>query len=76
MAKCKQAPNDPAHSWETPLHHWEQEDDSEESDLELDPTPSQARSFLVDLLLHMLLAGQVSAKLVCVVCYWAWKAGA
>ena len=58
------------------MHHWEHEDDSEESDLELDPTPEQAGSFLVDFLLHMLLAGQVSAKLVCVVCYWAWKAGA
>ena len=51
------------------------DDDSDSVDDGGDPSKEHAGEQLLDLLLQLLFAGRISASLVCIVCWWAWKAG-
>ena len=50
----------------------------EGGDVEEEPdlTPGRAGELLVQLLIELLCAGHISAKLLCTICYYVWKAGA
>ena len=65
-----------SHSWESlpqPQHAWEEELSGEDPDPESDP---QAASMMfLDVCLAMYMASAMSAKNLCVLCYWASKAG-
>lgn len=65
------------YSWEVPAFDWEDRGDPDSSDGEnADPTPEEAASYLVQFLLDLLYANSISARSLCVICYWAAKAGA
>ena len=75
----------PSHAWEVPhvsvrQHAWECEgikDDADssgpEDDPEHNPIPA-SREFLAELV-DLYLVSSISAKTLCVLCYWAQKAG-
>ena len=59
---------------------WEESERWEGSDLEEDDFDEagdveEAGGMLVKVLLSLLFAGSISAKMVCVICWWAWRAG-
>ena len=75
---------EPQHAWDVPdKHHWDVDGEclpqylheSSESEEDLDD-PDVAASRLTDLLLSSFFRGLVTAKRVCLIAYWAWKAGA
>ena len=55
-----------------------QEDESDEDHVadERNPSREEAGKHLIELLLYLRLAGNISAKLMCIVCWWAHRAGA
>jgi hypothetical protein len=79
------------HVWEDPVRAmgvrktWENEsanpggDDEWSSDSDTDwyeeVSASDAGANLVECLVHLFLEGRVSAKNLCVLCWWAWKCG-
>lgn len=67
--------------WETQEHEWEaykpQEEVDDEMEVETDPPKgSAAGDVLAEFLMTMHLAGKLSAKSLCVIAYWASRAGA
>ena len=46
------------------------------SEDERDPTPTRAGRELVELLVFLRMTSQISAKLLCIICYWCQRAGA
>ena len=79
---CEPAPAQPLHSWEqVASHSWDEDGEIENdadyssSDEEETYIPSQAGQMLVDLLLTLLWCGTLTAKSLCIICYWAQMAG-
>ena len=62
--------------WEDTPSEWDGDGDEDEDSDESENEAIGASKMLVDLLLELLFAGRMSAKLVCVICWWAWRAGA
>ena len=56
-------------------HSQEEAWDSSASSSSSEPEIQQACDLMVEFLLQMLFKGTVSAKAVCTICWWAWKAG-
>jgi hypothetical protein len=71
-----------SHSWDRLDHKWEQSEfdgertDSEASDDDFDETGEAAGNLLMDMLLMLHYSGRLSAKSLCVICWWASRAGA
>ena len=52
---------------------WEDDDETSEGDIE--DEEAEAGKVLVDILLSLVIAGAMSARVLCTICWWAWKAG-
>ena len=73
-----------SHSWETPEqadHRWEEAEEEAgpwgSEDVDTDPCSQEeaaAASFL-EVLMDLYIASAISARVLCIICYWAWKAG-
>ena len=50
-------------------------DDSSGSEDESNPSKFTAARELLELLVHLRLAGVLSSKILCIICWWCWKAG-
>ena len=68
------------YSWESSDRAWlfkpPQTRDSAESEDETEPSPEEARGLLLMFLLELFYTHSLSARSLCVICYWAAKAGA
>ena len=76
----------PPRSWEEPLRDWEVVADDEAAPIDwedcsdeesaLYSSGADAGHIFVDELQHLLNTGKISAKTMCVLCWWASRAGA
>ncbi len=71
-------------TWDRPARSWEanpedqlgwNDSDDEAPALPAEPSPEEALEALGDLLVGMFMQGDMSAKLVCCISYWAKHAG-
>ena len=80
MKRRRQPEAVPRHSWESAAPSWEAdalfESSASEMETELEATGEAAGENLVELLLTLYFEGRVSAKTLCVLCWWAHRAGA
>ena len=80
MKRRRQPEAVPRHSWESAAPSWEAdalfESSASEMETELEATGETAGENLVELLLTLYFEGRVSAKTLCVLCWWAHRAGA
>ena len=70
------------YSWESADREWlfqppkPEDSDSSESEDEEEPSPEEARGLLLIFLQELIYTHSLSARSLCVICYWAAKAGA
>ena len=76
MPKLRSLPSKLQHAWESRSHDWEAASNSDsDSDDEI-PLGIGAGRQLVELLVCLLASGAITAQTLCLVCYWASRAGA
>jgi hypothetical protein len=70
------------YSWERPDQQWRfgppvpMDPDADSSDPDEEPSPQEAGEYLVSFLLELMYTNALSARSLCVICYWAARAGA
>eukprot|EP00969_Alexandrium_andersonii_P227301 10038727-Alexandrium_andersonii.AAC.1 len=68
-----------SYSWEQPWEappRWMDSDSDEEDAMNVELQGEEAGQELVEFLLSLYFAGKMSAKTVCVMCWWSSRAGA
>jgi hypothetical protein len=76
MPRLRPIPRNNEHTWESRRHEWESASCSEDQSDDEIPTGIGAGLQLVELLVCLLASGAISAQTLCLVCYWASRAGA